>query len=659
MTFISQAYLGSLSVEKHEQLFATHMHIGKHPETGDELLLPERDRYAGTYVLGVQGVGKSALLENCIAYDAACGNAVVVIDAHGDLISNVLAQLPLHRLSQTYLLDMEDEAYPFGVNVFATGKLTTSVAYAQAVNRIMHIFEVLWEEVLSQAYLPRYVRAATITLLSNPGATLVDMHTFLLNEKFRHAMLHNVVDQSVRDFWQTQYDDLSHSEQMRRVQPLIGRLEALFMGRSLVRNIVGQRQTTINFRRAIENRELILIKLPIKTLSQDARLVGTILLAQIHAAIFSFADIPEHQRPGLSLYVDEFQHFSTSDFAELLTEGRKFGVKVTVAHQYRSQLPKYLQASTLTARTKICFQTTPEDGREMAHLFPDEESVIRPEDMNAHVSQHLLDYGSDNPFVVEFIEWYLRPLQGQRRGQRVEIQDTGFSMSNTIADMINGGRGDNPRVADPTPYLDSLLYQVMRTGDSNLPLSFEVIRGFANCGHSFYAYLQRSFGSDLLRSDVRYPPALAVLTANGGVRWTRPPENGREQLYHLLFHLRLTMQQLALEPIGKPSPSSTTDVGRMLTNLPRRAAFVRSGQDIGVIYTHNTAPRLAGQAFTQRVQTIREQTRVKYCHPRQAVEQLFKPLIDEDINNNVTPVVSHPLQQPKKEPTPISRWEDA
>src|SRR5260370_40221675 len=55
------------------------------------------------------------------------------------------------------------------------------------------------------------------------------------------------------------------------------------MGRSLVRNIVGQRQTTINFRRAIENREVIFIKLPLKTVPQDARLIGTILQSEIHA----------------------------------------------------------------------------------------------------------------------------------------------------------------------------------------------------------------------------------------------------------------------------------------------------------------------------------------------------------------------------------------
>src|SRR5581483_9873762 len=275
-----------------------------------------------------------------------------------------------YRLNQTYLLDMEDEAYPFGVNVFATGKLETSVAATQAVERIMHIFEVLWADVLSQQNLPRYVRAATITLLSNPGSTLVDMYRFLLDDQVRKRMLQRITEPTVRQFWQTQYDDLREAERLRRVQPLIGRLESLFMGRSLVRNIVGQRKSTINFRQAIENREVTFIKLPVKTVTQDARLIGTMIMAQIHAAVFSYADVAESERPGVSLYVDECQHFTTSDFSELLSEGRKFGMKLTLAHQYRNQLPSFLQDSTITARTKIVFQTTPQDGRELASVFP-------------------------------------------------------------------------------------------------------------------------------------------------------------------------------------------------------------------------------------------------------------------------------------------------
>ena len=617
MPFMSDAYFQALSPDKQKELLKTHLLLGYQPETHDHLCVPDVDRYAGMYVCGVQGVGKSGLLENIIAHDAQAGNAEIVLDAHGDLIAHCLAQLPPDRLAKTYLLDMEDEQFPFGVNVFATGKLDTDLARTQAVERIMHIFEVLWTDVLSQQNLPRYVRAATITLLANPGSTLVDMYAMLTNESYRARLLANVTDTGVTQFWKTNFDDLSPSEQLRRVQPLINRLEALFMGRNLVRNIVGQRVTTVNFRKAIEDHEIIFIRLPVKTVAQDARLIGTMLMAQIHAAVFSFANVPELKRPGVSLYIDEFQNFSTSDIAELFSEGRKFGLKLTVAHQYRNQLPSYLQNSTMTARTKICFQLTPEDGREMAHVFPAQEETLKVEDIEPHPVNYLLTYGSDNPIIKTFIETYLRPLQGQKRGNRVEMDHFNY-------DWVKGERKENRRESDPTPYLDNLLYQVMRTGDANPLIPPDAVIGFSNCGKGFYGNVRGIAKDDwLLSPQVIFPRALVVKGATGDLRWTRKPESGIEQLYHFLFHLRMAMYALAENPIGKKSAPSHAAVGQMLTNLPRRAAFVKSAETVGVIYTEDTPNRLQGRELVKRIETILAQTSNKYSHPRAEVKRLF------------------------------------
>jgi hypothetical protein len=505
MTFTSQAYLDSLSVEERQKVFRSHASLGFHPTTRDELLVSERDRYAGMYILGVQGVGKSGLLENMIAQDAAAGRAIIVVDAHGDLTRNCLQEPPLQRVAQTYVLDLLDEGWPIGVNQFARTKLTTEVERAQAIERVMHVFEALWPEVLSHQHLPRYVRAATIVFLANPGATLVDMYAFLLDERLRRRMLQNVTDHTVRTFWETQYENLSDVEKHRRVLPLLGRLETLFMGRSLVRNVVGQRATTINFRKAIENREIVFIPLPIKQLGEVAQLVGTILISQLHAALFSFADIPEANRPGVSLFIDEFQHFVTRNIDSLFTEGRKFGMRLTVGHQYRGQLDEapYLKDSTMTARTKVCFQLTLADSRELAGLFQSAGQETRPQDIETHPTKVLLERGSDDPQVRTFIEIYLRPLLSYKRGNKVDIEDRQF-----VIDLIHGSRFKDLYVADPTPYLDNLLYEVMRTGNANLDIPIDAVLGFANCGRKFFSAARNMKGARELTAQVAYPAYL-------------------------------------------------------------------------------------------------------------------------------------------------------
>ena len=643
MSFYARRYLDSLSAEEREHLFRTNSPLGFHPDAGDELLLEDKDRFAGMYVLGVQGVGKSGLLENLIIHDAEVGNAVIVLDPHGDLVSHCLAELPSYRIPQTYVLDMEDEAYPFGANVFAAGSLTTDVQRSQAVDRIMHVFEVLWADVLSQQHLPRYVRAATITLLANPGATLVDMHAFLLDPDVRYRMLQHVTDPTVRLFWTSQYDNLTPAEQTRRVQPLINRLEALFMGRGLVRNIVGQRRTTINFRRAIENREIVLIKLPIKTVAQDARLVGTILLSQLYAAVFSFGDIPEAERPGVSLYVDEFQHFATPDFASLFTEGRKFGVRLTLAHQYRDQLPSFLQQSTLTARTKVCFRTTSDDAPSMAKEFPAAEGDFA---LSRRATKDLLNSTADFPPVVrEFVETYLRHIP---RNADVEIQT-----SAGLYELMNGSKPIKIKRDNPLGHLDTLFYEVMASQNPSVPIPGEAVEGLAGGGGGFNEAV-KWWNTGALSKDLHDFPRHLVgrHPSGGGLYWVRRPESAKERLWHCLFHLRMTMHYLAGHPVGKRVAGSGNVAG-MLTQLPARCAFVKSDKAVGVIRTHDTAPKLTGDELARRLFAIREQTRATYCHPRAEVE---KPQETQELVIHTTLEGEIPLRQVKPS-TPVSRWE--
>src|SRR5262249_25087081 len=122
------------------------------------------------------------------------------------------------------------------------------------------------------------------------------------------------------------------------------------------------------------------------------------------------------------------------------------------------------------------------------------------------------------------------------------------------------------------------------TGNWRLTIPYEIVPGFANCGRPFFqAYRYWLDKETLLSHELTFPPYLVVQTPHGGVRWTRAPEDGKEQLYHFLFFLPMTMVHVADNPIGKKTTLSTTDVAQMLTQLPRRAAFVRSGEEIGVI----------------------------------------------------------------------------
>lgn len=660
MPFVSQGYLDSLSELGRTEFEANNTPLGYHPKTGDRFYVSQIDRDAATYVVGIQGTGKSRFLEGMIHHDIDvgrivvdrihAGRSVIVFDPHYDLTRHCLAALPAHRVRQTYAIDPLDADYPLGINLFDIGKRASELSEVdrtEIVDRLMHVFEALFPEALSQQHLPSLLRAAVHVFLDNPGSTLVDLLRFLRDEGFRARLLQHTTDASVREYWELEYNRHSDVERTRRVQPLVNRLNALFMGRPLIRNVLGQRKNSIDWRRAIERRECIFITLPLNKLKQDAQLIGTILIAQISAAIFSFADTPEEQRPGVNLYIDEFQTMSTPDVSKLFSEARKYRMAATVGHQWRDQLPGFLQDTTTSARTKVVFQIKADDAGEMGAYFPVPEATIKPDDIEPHATQDLLVKAASFPDVVrEFVEIYLLPLQRYRRGHVVEIRNRGADLYGGMLDVVAMFQS-TPTTApiavdDPLPFLDGLLYEVMRNGNPHIAIPGEIARGFANGGQGFFAQARHVWRNPALLPSFTFPQHL-VVPAPTGLQWTRPPETAREQFLHFIFHLRQTMRYLAEHPIGKATVPHTSAIGQMLTRLPRRSAFVRSGEDVGVIYTLPTPEGLQGSALHERLQIIRDQTRATYCRSQAEVE---------------ADIVGRGGQTPQDNNAPPMRWEE-
>jgi hypothetical protein len=59
----------------------------------------------------------------------------------------------------------------------------------------------------------------------------------------------------------------------------------------------------------------------------------------------SRADRPAPDRRVFHFYADEFHSFATDSFALILSEARKYGLTLTLAHQYLEQLPDPLHAA--------------------------------------------------------------------------------------------------------------------------------------------------------------------------------------------------------------------------------------------------------------------------------------------------------------------------
>jgi hypothetical protein len=422
--------------------------LGIDLRTGEKITLNDKERRSGMYILGVQGRGKSSLLLSLIAQDLAKGYAIIVFDAHSDLIPFVIGLLPPQRLSKIYSIDMTDTEYPIGLNLFDCADTTNELEQARVVERVMHVFERIWPDIKG-VLLGKMLRYITLTFIECPGYTLADVPRLLRDDDFRESIVSRLTNEHVKAYWLEEYNAMSPAERRKETQALDNRFAA-FLSTPFIRNIVCQRKTTIDFRRAIQEREVLLINLP-REMKEHAALIGTILLAHIHEATFAFGNMDWNKRPGYSLFVDEFQNFATSDFAELFKEGRKYGARIIAVNQDWHDLIPENRSATLTANTIVAFQTTPSDAVEIAPLLFDSAAQLRPEHIYPNVISRLRMHTHQE--IQDFCRQYVLPFQKLVRDRKDESE---------ILEL-----------------LQTLLYQSLTTEAINEPL--------------FEAYLQRMY----------------------------------------------------------------------------------------------------------------------------------------------------------------------
>jgi hypothetical protein len=122
---------------------------------------------------------------------------------------------------------------------------------------------------------------------------------------------------------------------------------------------------------------------------ENSQFLGLILVPKILIGAMSRQDIPEDQRKPFYLYVDEFQNFATPDFAQILSEARKFGLSLTVANQFIGQMEEEVKNAIFgNVGTVISFRVGVNDANYLQHEFQpvfSETDLVNVERFNAYV----------------------------------------------------------------------------------------------------------------------------------------------------------------------------------------------------------------------------------------------------------------------------------
>ncbi len=296
------------------------------------------DRRRHIYIIGKTGTGKSQLLKDMAIQDIRAGHGVCVIDPHGDLIDEIVKYIPPNRAEDVIYFDPSDSERPMGLNlVEAYGEQEQHFMTTSIINLMYKLYDPQRTGIIG----PRFehaVRNAMLTVMADPGSTFVEVMRALTDAKFVQELLPKVKDPIIKRYWTDQIaqtSDFHKSEVLDYIVSKFGR----FVTNKLIRNIIGQSKSAIDFRKVMDEGKILLINLSKGKLGEEnSSFLGLILIPKILVAAMSRQEIPEDKRRDFFLYVDEFQNFATPDFATILSEARKYHLNLTVANQFIGQV---------------------------------------------------------------------------------------------------------------------------------------------------------------------------------------------------------------------------------------------------------------------------------------------------------------------------------
>ncbi len=414
------------------------IHIGRVDDS--EVRLPDATRDRHTYVIGATGTGKSTLLKRLICEDMRAGQSVVLLDPHGDLYNEILREVPENRLSELFIIDPRNPANPPAYNFLKIPRDGFFRRRAEfLIGELLHFFYEQWAgaPVFGPMFEMYFRNILLLLLLGDPSTkrdrkpspqsalrassgetkepaetppiTLMSFERVLTDEEFRKQLLRNVTDEPLKRFWEEMATKVERDASLNNIAPYITSKINVFTGGGFLTEMISQNDDAVRLEERMDQGCIFLVNLDKGILGADAsRLLGSMLTMQLFAAGLKRSGQRRDERRPVNIYIDEFQNFVSDHSASMLSEARKFGLRLHLANQTLSQLSSpsrhenILDSVLGNVGNLIFFRLGVTDAERLQAHFTPFTSRQMIELKNYHALARLLtDEGPLQPFIFE------------------------------------------------------------------------------------------------------------------------------------------------------------------------------------------------------------------------------------------------------------------
>ncbi len=327
--------------------------------------LADEDRRRHFYIIGQTGTGKSLFLRNCIVQDMYAGKGVAFIDPHGDGAEELMSMVPPERAKDVVYFNPGDADFPMGWNIMEFDPEhpeQKDFLVQEAISMLYKIYDPNKQGFMGPRF-EAWFRNAALTVMADPeGGTFIEIPKVFTDDNYLKQKFKHLKDPVIQDFWtgeMAQTDAHSKSEMLGWFASKFG----AFSNNEIMRNIVGQKQSAFNLREIMDEGKILFVNLSKGLLGDiNSQLLGIMFIIKFQVAAMSRADMEKKDRRDFSVYIDEFQNYSTDSIATILSEARKYGLSLIMANQFISQLDENVRDSVFgNVGSMISFRVGPDD----------------------------------------------------------------------------------------------------------------------------------------------------------------------------------------------------------------------------------------------------------------------------------------------------------
>ena len=334
-----------------------------------------------TYIVGKSGMGKTNYNVHLIDADISAGRSVALIDYRGDLLDRLCKRLaarydPDEIAERLLLIDLRTASAEASQEAFTIPFNPLTQCGANPYTRAFFVLDI-FEQHLGAALGVQIAETLRNCLLAlaMTGRTLLDIDLILQSDAARAEILSHVEDGGVLRFF-SRFEALNEAQRVLWTNPIQNKISP-WIASPVLKNLLGG-SGSVSVQDFLDRHPDAIILFCAGADEHFGSTAAMMVNLFVHAVAASVMRTGRPVRHNLHLYVDEFQNLSTDKFSDIISEGRRFGLWLTISHQSPSQLePKIRTLVRNVVGTSLFFGVGGADGEVLsAEIASDEPKTI-------------------------------------------------------------------------------------------------------------------------------------------------------------------------------------------------------------------------------------------------------------------------------------------